>query len=189
MISNIVWSVLIYGVLSVLYLKGVRFPYFLHAVKMFPFFYCGALCGMSDRVKRLFTESRTVYAVALAVYFVLVLTGTNVNIISLTGLPAIIVLMNLFSRYDAKIPSLLAMVGTYSLEIYVFHWFLIPSLPWVAPLLTKDMGTWLFNINIIVLFLFTLTIATVIVAACMALAIAVKHSPFLAAVFLGETKT
>ena len=88
---------------------------------MFPFFYCGALFGMSERVKSLFTVNNTVYSIAFVAFFALQLTDTHTSVINLTGLPAIIILMNLFSRYDCRIPQWLSTVGTYSLEIYVFQ--------------------------------------------------------------------
>ena len=159
----------------------------LHAVQMFPFFFCGALFGMSDGVKNAVTSNGVVYTVALAAYFALVLTGTKTIIINLPGIFAVIVLMGLFSHYDAKIPSLLSTVGTYSLEIYVFHWFFLPSLPWVKPLLSENIDTLeLFNYNIAVLATLTFAVAAVIVAACMALAVAVRHSPLLGMVLLGS---
>lgn len=183
--ANVLCAAAVYGLLSVAYVKGLRFPYFLHAVKMFPFFYCGALFGMSGGVRRLFTSCGWAYALSLAAYFALVLTGTRTSVISLTGLPAIVVLMTLFGRYDWKIPAAIGTVGRYSLEIYVFHWFLLPSLPWVAPLLSQDMGTQIFNGNIVLMFVMTSVAAGAIVAACMAIGCAVRQSGALAAALLG----
>ena len=185
LIANVLTSLAIFVVLSVLYLKGVRFPYFLHAVKMFPFFYCGALFGMSGRVKGLFTENNTVYSIAFVAFFALQLTDTHTSVINLTGLPAIIILMNLFSRYDCRIPQWLSTVGTYSLEIYVFQWFLLPDVRWIGPWLMQPTKWLLGNYNLALMLAIAIAISLLIVALCMALAVAVRHSRLLNAVLLG----
>ena len=127
-----------YGVLSVLYLRGVNLPFFLHAVKMFPFFYAGALMGMSHGVWRWLTEGHWIYALSVVAYFGVELMGVHVSVINLTGPFAVVILLQLFSRWDAHIPHWLGTVGGYSLEIYVLHWFFLPTLPWMKVWLTQE---------------------------------------------------
>ena len=140
---------------------------------------------MSERVKGLFTENNTVYSIAFVVFFALQLTDTHTSVINLTGLPAIIILMNLFSRYDCRIPQWLSTVGTYSLEIYVFQWFLLPDVRWMGPWLTQPTKWLLGNCNLALMLAITIVISLLIVALCMALAVAIRHSRLLNVVLLG----
>lgn len=175
-----------YGAMSVAYLQGMNFPYFLHAAKMFPFFYAGSLMGLSHGVWRWLTEGRWTYTLSVAAYFGLSLFGIHVSMINLTGIFAIVVLLQLFSHYNAHIPRLLGRVGEYSLEIYVLHWFLLPSLPWVAPWLTQHAPSILLdNVNAIPLLLISLPLSAAIIAACMAIGRVIHHNPITSWLALG----
>lgn len=174
-----------------LYIKGVSFPYFHRAIRMFPFFYCGALFGLSDKVKGWFIGNDVIYSMSLVIYFILMFTcDKKLILLCIPGIFAIVVLMNLFSYYDKYVPHWLSTVGTYSLEIYVIHYFLLPTLPWVKPLLSEGMkGVSVFNFNIVPLIIVTLALTAVIVALCMWLALAIRHSKWLSAIVLGEVRT
>lgn len=173
------------GALFGLYILGLRFPYFPRSLTMFPFFYCGALYGMSDTVKHLFTDNNATYTVSLLVFFALQLTGTQTEMFNLTGIFAIVLLMNLFCRYDTRIPQWLATIGTYSLEIYVFHWFFLPEMKWIAPYLIQPASWPLSNTNFAVMLAVSLAVSAVIIALCMGLAVTVRHSRLLSFLMLG----
>ncbi len=122
----------VYGTICAAYVLGMRFPYFLSALKMFPYFYLGALFTRFGRVKRLMVESNSAYSVAVVTTIVLFLFWHSLpHAFSFTGMFIIILLLQLFIKYDAKIPCMLSVVGRYSLEIYIFHWFFLPVMPGV----------------------------------------------------------
>lgn len=152
---------------------------------MFPFFYCGALYGMSDKVRRLFTGNNMTYTVSLLAFFALQLTDTRIGMFNLTGIFAIVLLMSLFSHYDTRVPRWMATVGTYSLEIYVFHWFLLPEMRWMATWLVQPASWPLSSVNFAVMLAVSLAISAVIVALCMALGVTVRHSRLLKFLLLG----
>lgn len=153
---------------------------------MFPFFFAGALFGHSEKARALIAHNNWVYTLSVVIYFALMLTGTSVDFITLTGPFAIVILMNLFARHDAKIPRWLATVGEYSLEIYVFHWFFFPSMPWLKGVLAMNpTGALLNNYNFVpTLIVFTFLVAGVI-AVCMLLGAIIRHSPLLSMIILG----
>ena len=93
--------------------------------------------------------------------------------------------MNLFSHYDCRIPQWLSTVGTYSLEIYAFHWFFVPDVQWIGPWLIQPTTWRLGNDNFALTLAITIVISLLIVALCMALAVAIRHSRLLNVVLLG----
>lgn len=178
-------GLLAYGFIWLVHLKGPHIPAWLHTTWMFPFFYAGVLFGLSDIVKRLFTQSSWAYAVAVVVYFFFQFMHPDRSI---TGIFAIIILMQLFSRYDAHIPSLLAKVGGYSLEIYVFHYFFLPALPSLAPWFSWEMGgVKVSNANFVLMLVITFALAAVIVFICIMLATLIRHNKFISTILLGGT--
>lgn len=181
-------GLLAYGCIWIVYLKGPHIPCWLHTVRMFPYFYGGVLFGLSDVVKRLFVRNSYAYAVAVIVYFTLQFTHihTNEDMFIATGFFAIIILMQLFSRYDAHIPAVLAKVGSYSMEIYVLHYFFLPSMPSLAAWLLRDTpGVSVYNANFVLMLIISFTLASVIVFLCIMLAVVIHHSKMLSLLLLG----
>lgn len=127
---------------------------------------------------------------AAVVTVVLFLLLNNLsNAFNFTGLFIIVLLLQLFTKYDAKIPHFLAVWGRYSLEIYVFHWFFLPTMPGISPYMENvPQATFLYNGNIVLMIVLTFAIAAVIAACCIAVAIAIKHSRWLDAVVFGSIK-
>lgn len=188
LINNLLLGLLAYGCIWLVYLKGPHIPCWLHTVRMFPYFYGGVLLGLSDTVKRLFVRNPYAYAVAVVVYFALQFTHihTNADMFIATGFFAIIILMQLFCRYDARIPAVLAKVGNYSLEIYVLHYFFLPSMPWLAEWLLRDApGVSVYNANFVLMLLISFTLAAVIAFLCIMLAVVIHHSKILSLILLG----
>lgn len=179
-----------YGAVCAAYVLGLRFPYFLHFLKMFPYFYLGAMFTKYSRVKRMMVESNTAYSVTAIITVVMFLMWHSLpHTFNFTGLFIIVLLLQLFIKYDTKIPHILSVVGRYSLEIYVFHWFFLPTLPGIkAYMESVPKATFLYNGNIVLMIVLTLAIAAVIAALCMAVAIAIKHSRWLDAMVFGNIK-
>ncbi|MGM9697459.1 MAG: acyltransferase family protein [Prevotella sp.] len=161
-------------------------PYYGEYTAMFPFFYIGVLCSRYDLVKSIVFESDRMYAFAVAFYFcaMLFLGGSR----KMTGCFSIIILVQLFIRYDKHIPLILSRIGKYSLEIYAFHWFFLPSLPSLSNLISTPQAAGLPNDNFIVLLLTSLAFAIPIIGLCIALTICIRKSDLLNMLLFGFKK-
>lgn len=173
------------------YVVGVRFPYFLSALKMFPYFYLGAMFTRYGVMKRMMSESNLCYSLSLAITIGLFLVYNHLpHTFSFTGLFIITILLQLFIRYDSKIPHILAVVGRYSMEIYVFHWFFLPAMPGIIGYM-KSVPKYnlLPNGNLVLMIILTFVLSIVIAALCIAVAIVIKHSRWFDAVVFGNIKS
>lgn len=155
---------------------------------MFPYFYLGAMFTRYAGVKHLMAESNAAYSVAAIVTVGMFLFWNRLShTFTFAGLFIIILLLQLFIKYDAKIPHMLAVVGRYSLEIYVFHWFFLPALPGIKTYMESiPKATFIYNGNLVLMIVLTLAISAVIAALCMAVAIVIKHSRWLDVTVFGN---
>lgn len=174
----------VFGLLSIGYYNTALadIPYYLHFIKMYPFFVFGIWFMRYESLRVMLLSSRSLLSCAVISFLFCIWLQQTVKLpIKLTGFFAIIVLMNLFAAYGCRLHNLLSVVGKYSLQIYVFHWFIIPSL--------LPIGAWLLqqgaplsglpNENIVLMLLLALLIALPIVGACMIMGKIVKHSYWL----------
>lgn len=185
-IRLIIIGILVWSMALVLYLAKSDIPYLINAIKNFPFFLCGILYSCSGRIKRLISATPWVYALCVIIYFFLMISHVSAPFIThLTGPFAIVILMNLFSRYDTSLPNWLAVVGTYTMEIYIFHWFFLPGLPWLMPWLQEQPHVYLDNENLILGFIITGIIVAGVVAAAMGIGVIIRHNPILSTIILG----
>lgn len=180
----------VYGLLSFAYYKTCMadIPYYLSFIKMYPFFVFGVWFSRYPRLKEAVLSSRTLFSTSVVLFFVsLWLQQATKLPVKLTGFFGIVVFVNLFAAYGDRIRNELSQVGKYSLQIYVFHWFLIPSL--------LPLGSWFLqqeaplsglpNENIVLMLLSALLIALPIVAVCMITGKIVKHSYWLNILLFG----
>ena len=187
---DVIVHLLVYGLLSIGYYKTVlaEIPYYLHFIKMYPFFVFGIWFTRYAKLKMQVLSSHMLISLSVILFFLSLWLQQTVKLpVKLTGLFAIIVLMNLFAAYGDRIRNELSLVGKYSLQIYVFHWFLIPSL--------LPLGSWFLqqeaplsglpNENIVLMLLSALLIALPIVVACMVMGKTVKHSYWLNVLLFG----
>ena len=181
---------LIFWIISaLLYYRGCleNIPFSLHAIKMYPFFVFGTLFSRYAVLRDKITHSNNLYTIAILGY-VLCLMYQNKMVVQLnySGVFAIIILINIFVKYNQYIPKQLSFIGKYSLEIYVFHWFLLPTLnklgQWVS---SQSIG---FNENFIILFCITFIIAMPIIGICIILSKFIQNSRILDAVCFGSFK-
>lgn len=101
-------------------------PFFLHFVKMYPFFVLGTFFFMNSKLKELITKNQLCLTLSVVGYIAsFLLPEMPINI---HGLFAIVILMQMFVKYDTAMPRILSTFGSYSMEIYVFHWFMLPQL-------------------------------------------------------------
>lgn len=99
--------------------------------------------------------------------------STNFHFISLTGIFAIIILLNLFATHADILPKWLSFIGKYSLEIYVLHWFFLPRMQdWGRYLLGCDS----FNGNLILNIAVCSTVSVFVIGTCLIVAKILKQS-------------
>lgn len=131
---NILVNIILYISLFACYKSFLNsIPFLLSSIKLYPFFIVGTWISKYDIIKKLFINSEITYFVSLAIYILCWVYKDTIPLqIRFTGFFAIIVLMNYFKSNDKSIPSVLTIIGKYSLEIYLFHWFLLPSLHFMS---------------------------------------------------------
>lgn len=148
----------------VLYQKGYfeNIPYVLHAIKMYPFFLIGTFFSKFGKIKDKIIHSNNLFTIAIIGYVISLIFQKDIPIkLNYTGVFAIIILINLFVNWNKCIPQKLSFIGKHSLEIYVFHWFLLPTLStWGNWLLSENANA---NQNFIILFCITLIISIPII--------------------------
>lgn len=178
--ADIVLFVIIWILFVVLYFSGITkdFPYYVNFIKMYPFFVFGVLFSRHAKIKQ-FIESPITYFCSIILYILCFnwqeIIPFNFNFI---GFPSIIILMQLFRKYEVELPEQLIKVGELSLEIYVFHWFFLPNL--------LSVGVWfiyprqnldvLINQNFILLFILTFCLASIIIFFSKILSVFIKKS-------------
>lgn len=101
-------------------------PYSFMTISSLPYFLLGCFYRKYDVLQRLFAND-ILYAISilLAIVFTIYRNSIPQN---LAGYFYIIVLLRLFKENEAKIGCKIARIGTYSLEIYMLHFFFIPNL-------------------------------------------------------------
>lgn len=101
-------------------------PYGFMTISSLPYFLLGCFYRKYDVLQRLFAND-ILYAMSilLAIVFTIYRNSIPQN---LAGYFYIIVLLRLFKENEAKIGCKIAKIGTYSLEIYMLHFFFIPNL-------------------------------------------------------------
>lgn len=120
-------------------------------------------------------KKQCVQTVAILFYILTMVVSikTNFHFVSLTGIFAIVILLNLFATHSEVLPKWLSVVGKYSLEIYVLHWFFLPKM--------QDWGKYLldqtsFNENLILIAMVCSFVSSFIIAFCIIVAKVVKQS-------------
>lgn len=128
---NIITNILLYVLLLIGYKYSVlhKIPFILSFIKLYPFFIIGVWMSRYYFVRKLIIESDLVCLISIIAYIICWIYKDMLPLqVRFTGLFAIIILMNFFKSAEHSIPHVLTIAGKYSLEIYLFHWFLLPSL-------------------------------------------------------------
>ena len=189
-LKNPLWSLVIhlisYTALTIIYYKWnlEHIPYLLYAIKMYPYFLLGTFFTKYTTFKNKVTHSNYLFTLAIIGYICAFVYKDHISIkLNYTGIFAIIILINLFVNYNQHIPAKLSFIGKYSLEIYVFHWFFLPSLEslgnWIS---TQNTGA---GQNFIILLSITSIIAVPIIFICILLSKIIQNSNILNAVCFG----
>lgn len=158
-------------------------PYFENYVAMYPFFYFGVLCARHKTIGNLAFRSTWVYTISLVLYVIAMICLEGER--KFTGVFAIVILSQLFMKHDKYIPSFIAKTGTYSLEIYAFHWFLLPQFPSLQSIVKLPQIAGAANENFILLFILTLCFAIPIALTCVGITKCIRTSRHVNAFFFG----
>ncbi len=186
----------VWVVINILYLKtsiGDYLPFYLAFAKMFLYFMLGSMMIKHEILHRIM-RSNLSFTASLAMYAVLMIykeQTSNVININLTGFPAIVILIQMFENVKFEQKSILTTFGVNSLEIYVFHYFLLPNFLGLDILtsMVKPNATYLLTSgNFIVYMTVTALISIVIAYACIAISKVIKHSHVLALLCFGIKK-
>lgn len=102
-------------------------PYIRGSLYHYLFFAMGILVSQNYKIKKCIYASNWLYTISILVY--ISLWGRKFPYgFNFIAFASIIILTNTFYRYSSSIPLVLNKFGKYSLEIYVFHRFFLPSL-------------------------------------------------------------
>lgn len=186
-IKELIFFILVWEIASLVWKTKMPVPYWLAALKMFPYFMTGHYFAQYHLLSNGYLKKQWVQTAAIILYaLTMVFTKqTNFHYVSLTGIFAIVILQNLFAAHADILPRWLTAIGKYSLEIYVLHWFFLPSM--------QDWGKYLlghssFNGNIVLIAMVCSLISVFIVAFCLIVAKVIKQSAMLDYLCFGVEK-
>ena len=190
LLTDVFLHLAVWGLLCVVnYLLNPPIPYYLFFIKHYPFFAFGVLCKRYLVVYTAITTSKTLMALACIIYMFM-LPYLHDFPLKFTGFFAIVICMQIFYWYYAKIPDVMITIGRSSLAIYVFHWFMLPSNLSIGKMLMSAPGPFeeLNNGNFILIACISLAISIPIILSCMMLETVIKHSKWLNLIVFGSKK-
>ncbi|WP_072530991.1 acyltransferase family protein [Bacteroides ilei] len=184
LIASIIWFIAL-ALYFLLKRNNIMIPYFLNTIKMFPFFYIGSLYGRYEKIKAVINNNATL-TISILLYILLFFYPVNIGF-NVQGLFAIVICLQLFSKYDTSIPERLSVIGKNSLEIYVFHWFLLPDLTFMNNIQNPYNSNNLNNDNVILMFTVLSAIALIISVICIVISKVFKNSTVFSFLLFGIT--
>lgn len=186
-IKELISFILAWSVASLVWKTNMPVPYWLAALKMFPYFMAGHYFAQYRLLSNGCLKKQWVQTAAILLYILTMAVSikTNFHFVNLTGIFAIVILLNLFATHSEVLSKWLSVVGKYSLEIYVLHWFFLPRM--------QDWGKYLlgqasFNENLILTAMVCSIVSVFIIAFCMIIAKIVKQSLILDYLCFGVKK-
>ena len=168
----------VWGIASVVWKMSLPIPYWLAALKMFPYFIAGNYFQQYNVLSNGALNKQWVQTLAVTLFTgtMIFTIRTNFHFISLPGIFAIVILLNLFAIHADKLPEWLSFIGKYSLEIYVLHWFFLPRMQgWGKYLL----GQGSFNGNMILTLAVCSVVSVFVIGFCLIVAKIIKQSAVL----------
>lgn len=186
-IKELIFFILVWGIAFLVWKTKMPVPYWLSALKMFPYFMAGHYFAQYRLLSNGCLKKQWVQTAAILLYILTMAVSikTNFHFVNLTGIFAIVILLNLFATHSEVLPKWLSVVGKYSLEIYVLHWFFLPRM--------QDWGKYLlgqtsFNENFILIAMVCSLVSIFIVAFCLIVAKVIKQSTILDYLCFGVKK-
>ena len=166
--------------------------------KYFPYFAFGIICSMNKDLFHRILENKWVtfviillFCIGFYVYHFYLSVASDVILIllgfvisCLIGFAGLLIVYNTFRVYkdsfssDKKIGRMLQYIGKRTLEIYLLHYFFLPTLPWVGDMLSK------YNNAVLELFI-GLFISLIVIAVCLVVSNILRTNPILAKYLCG----
>ena len=162
-------------------------PYWLAALKMFPYFIAGHYFAQYRLLSNGCLNKQWVQTAAILLYILTMAVSmkTNFHFVNLTGIFAIVILLNLFATHSEVLPKWLSMVGKYSMEIYVLHWFFLPKMHDWGKYLLDQAG---FNVNLVLIAIVCSFVSIFIITCCLIVTRVIKQSCLLDYLCFGVQK-
>lgn len=185
-IKSIIGIILWCALLILYYLDVVSWiPFYLNYIKMFPFFMMGVLY---NKYKDIFLND-LIYSISILGYIICwVLPINSIQTYKIPAIFACIILVKVFQVYDDKISEKFCELGEKSLEIYVLHYFFLPSilcLQFITKYTNKNV---FYNGNFIVILCISGFIAFIIAKICIWVSNIFKKSKVFNFLCFGELK-
>ena len=184
--------IFIWALVATLYYLGINLPYLYRFVVFFPFFLMGHYYASYVKFQQLIQSSKEVFAVSILLYFLFLYLQPIINMpFGLTGFFSIFILIHLFRNCPPQFANkmrFLGYIGRFSLEIYIFHWFLLPSLiPLGEYLLNLGINDEIINNgNFVLLLLLSFAISIPIILICIVISKIIKQSGYFNLIILGQ---
>lgn len=183
---DIIFRGILFLILVYLYSIGLTHPYYRGFIYHYPFFFLGVLTVKYPYIHNQILFNTKLPAFLFIGYIVLWNFTQQVpfrfNLISFFSIP---LLIYLFNRLDSYIPNIFSFLGLYSMEIYIFHRFFLPSLTQLGNFLTDNIASFDKSENFILFLLITLIIAIPICFICIIIGRSIKEIPLLKKIIMG----
>lgn len=203
--KRLVVSLVLLSILSFcLWLIFAKFPInydvfcLLNLCKFFPYFAFGIICSMNKDLFHRILENKYFTFIIIVLFslgfymkrFYLSASSNTILILlnfivsCLIGFAGLLIVYNTFRVYkdsfssDKKIGRMLQYIGKRTLEIYLLHYFFLPTLPWVGDMLSK------YNNAVLELFI-GLFISLIVIAVCLVVSNILRTNPILAKYLCG----
>lgn len=164
----------------------------------FPYFAFGIICSMNKDLFHRILENKYFTFIIIVLFslgfymkrFYLSASSNTILILlnfivsCLIGFAGLLIVYNTFRVYkdsfssDKKIGRMLQYIGKRTLEIYILHYFFLPTLPWVGDMLSK------YNNAVLELFI-GLFISLIVIAVCLVVSNILRTNPILAKYLCG----
>lgn len=186
-VVDILIRLLVWLFLIILYQYGLKYAYFRGAVYHYPFFIMGILMVKYDWLKKQVFYNSNAIAVQLLAYLTIWVFVEKVPFgFNLLGVFSIPILFFLFDKLNSQISIFFSLCGAYSLEIYVFHRFFLPSLLEIGTYLTTIITEFDKSQNFILFLLLSLFISIPICVICIWMGKSIKEITLLNKIIFGK---
>lgn len=176
--------IFVWGLASSLWLLKLDIPYYLGGLKQFPFFMMGYYLNKHGFLS--FKEKNKEYVLLLLIicYFVsLYVMYSRKMVFNFPALFSVPIVLTIVSSYSKSIPNWINCVGKHSLEIYVLHFFFIPSLFPIGRFLLDQHS---YNQNLVLLLLICAIVSVPIIVICLILSKIICLSKYLGFICFGQ---
>lgn len=163
--------------------------FYLSFIKLYPFFILGYLYERYKNIQYILSENQLSLSLSLFCFTLCWIYKDIVNCkIAISGFFAINILVYYFKSNENIMPNILSVIGRNSLEIYIFHWFLLPSLSIISDWFTANKQLDIdISDNFIILVSFSFIVAAPIIAACIIFSNIIKQSKYIKLMGFGES--